>query len=31
MYRQFVAWYTKGCSVMPLTEYPYNDVYQELP
>lgn len=21
MYRQFVAWYTKGCSVAPLSEY----------
>ena len=30
MYRQFVAWYTKGSGVAPLTEYANNEVYQEL-
>lgn len=31
MNRQFVAWYCKGCSVVPLTEYANSKVYQELP
>ena len=31
MNRQFVAWYCKGFSVAPLTEYANSKVYQELP
>ena len=28
MYREFVAWYAKGCIVTLLTEYANNDVYK---
>ena len=31
MHRQFVAWYNKGCSIVPLTDYANNEVFRELP
>ena len=30
LYKQFVAWACKGCSVAPLTDYINNPIYQEL-
>ena len=30
MYRQFVAWYTKGCRVAALTDYANNKVFTKL-
>ena len=31
LYTQFVAWYCKGSSIDPLSDYVHNPVYQELP
>ena len=31
LYSQFVAWYRKGLSIVPLSDYEHNPVYQELP
>ena len=30
LYSQFVAWYYKGSSIAPLSDYAHNPVYQEL-
>ena len=30
LYKQFVAWCCNGCSVVPLTDYINNPIYQEL-
>ena len=31
LYSQFVAWYGKGSSIAPLSDYAYNPTFQELP
>ena len=31
LYSQFVAWYRKGLSIVPLSDYEHNPLYQELP
>ena len=31
LYTQFVAWYCKGSSIAPLSDYAHNPVYQEIP
>ena len=31
LYMEFVAWYCKGCSVVPLSDYANNLTFQELP
>ena len=30
LYSQFIAWYYKGSSIAPLSDYVHNPVYQEL-
>ena len=31
LYSQFVVWYCKGSSIAPLSDYPHNPTFQELP
>ena len=31
LYNQFIAWYCKGSSLLPLSDYAHNPIYQELP
>ena len=31
LHNQFVAWYCKGCSIAPFSDYANNSVFQELP